>query len=97
MCLGIPGVVERIVDHDAMLGEVSVSGVSRPVNLSCVIAPGESLTDCVGRWVLVHVGFALSVIDEAEAQQMLTALAQLGELDEWTADRAASQMQEVTV
>jgi hydrogenase expression/formation protein HypC len=80
MCLGIPGkVVETFRDHGILMGKVDFGGVSKRVCLEHVpdIAPGE--------YVLVHVGFALAKVDEAEARRVfdfLEGMEQLGELDE---------------
>ena len=81
MCLGIPGVVQEISDPEAFLAVVDVSGVRRKINVACVAAP-EALDDLIGQWVLVHVGFAMSIIDEAEAQKTLELLQALGEVAE---------------
>jgi hydrogenase expression/formation protein HypC len=91
MCLGIPGRIVAIADEDRKLGMVDVCGVRREVNLACVIDEGEPVDACVGDWVLVHVGFAMSRIDEAEARLTLELLDQLGEAqNELDAMRAAS-------
>jgi hydrogenase expression/formation protein HypC len=77
MCLGIPGkVVSTYRAHDILMGKVDFSGVCKSVCLEHVpeVAPGE--------YVLVHVGFALSRIDEAEAQQVFAFLEQMNQLDE---------------
>ena len=80
MCLGIPGkVVETFREHGILMGRVDFGGVSKRVCLDHVqeVVPGE--------YVLVHVGFALARIDEAEAQRVfdfLEGMEQLGELDE---------------
>jgi len=79
MCLGIPGRVVEITDAGSKLGLVDVCGVRRPVNLACVVNEAHPLAACVGDWVLVHVGFAMSRIDEHEAQLTLDVLKQLGE------------------
>ena len=81
MCLGIPGQVERITDEAAELGIVNVAGVRREVNLSCIVSPELPLAECVGDWVLVHVGFAMSRIDEDEAARTLALLEELGEME----------------
>lgn len=81
MCLGIPGEVIEITDRDAFLAIVDVSGVRRKINVACVAA-AEALDDLVGKWVLVHVGFAMSIVDEAEAQKTLEVLQEMGELQE---------------
>ncbi|MGH1542855.1 MAG: HypC/HybG/HupF family hydrogenase formation chaperone [Arenicella sp.] len=82
MCLGIPGKIVSIVNQDLQLGMVDVSGIQREVNLSCIAEEGESLQKYVEEWVLVHVGFAMSVIDETEAQATLDVLTELGEMQE---------------
>jgi hydrogenase expression/formation protein HypC len=79
MCLGIPGRVVAITDAGNKLGMVDVCGVRRQINLACVINDQHSVESCVGDWVLVHVGFAMSRIDEREAQLTLDLLRQLGE------------------
>ena len=82
MCLGIPGKIVNIVDHDSQLGMVDVGGIQREVNLSCIAEDGESLQKYIDEWVLVHVGFAMSIIDEAEAKATLNVLTELGEMQE---------------
>ncbi len=80
MCLGIPGQIVDITDPDRLMAMADVSGVRREVSVACV-ATGD-LGDLVGKWVLIHVGFAMSVIDEDEAQKTLEALRGLGEAQE---------------
>ena len=80
MCLGIPGRIVAITAAHHKLGAVEIMGVRREINLACVIAPGTVPEDYVGRWVLVHVGFAMSCIDADEAARTLEILDQLGEL-----------------
>ena len=79
MCLGIPGHVVEITDLGNKLGVVDVCGVRRQVNLACVVNDTHSVESCVGDWVLVHVGFAMSRINEQEARLTLELLKQLGE------------------
>lgn len=77
MCLGIPGqVVETYREHDVLMGKVSFGGIFRRVCLEHIpeVKPGE--------YVLVHVGFALERIDEAEAQRVFDFLNQMNQLDE---------------
>ncbi|MSU91253.1 HypC/HybG/HupF family hydrogenase formation chaperone [Rhodobacteraceae bacterium 2CG4] len=91
MCLGIPGRITEIIDADRFLAWVEVSGVRRKVNVTCVAEPGR-LDDLVGAWVLLHVGFAMSVIDEAEAARTLEVLDALGEVqDELAAMRESAR------
>lgn len=82
MCLGIPGKIIRISDAERKLGMVDVGGIQRAVNLSCISEPGEDLEQYIDSWVLVHVGFAMSVINETEAQATLTVLTELGEMQQ---------------
>jgi hydrogenase expression/formation protein HypC len=79
MCLGIPGRIIRIDDAAKKLATVDVSGVQRQVNIACIVDAAHPVAACVGDWVLVHVGFAMSRIDEREAAQTLQILAELGE------------------
>jgi hydrogenase expression/formation protein HypC len=79
MCLGIPGRIVAISDASNKLGMVDVCGVKREVNLACVVDPAHPVASCVGDWVLVHVGFAMSRIDEHEARLTLALLEELGE------------------
>ncbi|MBX6764591.1 MAG: HypC/HybG/HupF family hydrogenase formation chaperone [Rubrobacteraceae bacterium] len=77
MCLGIPGRVVEIVDEDLMLAKAEVGGVKRNINIGLVQEEGRKVE--VGDWVLIHVGFALSRIDEAEASSTLRALEDIGD------------------
>ena len=80
MCLGIPGQIIEVTDPTRMMAMAEISGVRREVSLAPVAeGPLETL---VGKWVLIHVGFAMSVIDEAEAAKTLEALRGLGEAQE---------------
>jgi hydrogenase expression/formation protein HypC len=92
MCLGIPGQIVAISDSENELGIVDVSGVRREINLICVIDEDHPIESCVGDWVLVHVGFAMSRIDETEAAATLKILEQLGEVaPELAAMRASGE------
>jgi hydrogenase expression/formation protein HypC len=79
MCLGIPGRIVTIDDTQRKLATVDVSGVRRQVNIACIVDEKHPVDACLGDWVLVHVGFAMSRIDEAEAAQTLQILTELGE------------------
>jgi hydrogenase expression/formation protein HypC len=93
MCLGIPGQIVEISDAEQQLGIVSVSGVKREVNLICVVDDTHPIESCVGDWVLVHVGFAMSRIDEDEAAKTLQLLTELGEMQrEMEAMRASEEV-----
>jgi hydrogenase expression/formation protein HypC len=77
MCLGIPGkVVDTYEEHDMLMGKVDFGGVFKRVCLAHVpdVQPGE--------YVIVHVGFALSKVDEAEAQQVFAFLERTNELQD---------------
>jgi hydrogenase expression/formation protein HypC len=89
MCLGIPGRIVAISDAERKLAMVDVSGVKREVNIACIIAD-RAIDDCIGDWVLVHVGFAMSVIDEAQAAETLRILIELGEAQQEIAAMRAS-------
>jgi len=79
MCLGIPGRVVKIDDAAKKLATVDVGGVKRQVNLACIVDEAHPVSSCVGDWVLIHVGFAMSRIDEAQAAETLKILIELGE------------------
>jgi hydrogenase expression/formation protein HypC len=89
MCLGIPGRIVAISDLSRKLATVDVSGVKREVNIACIIGE-RPIEACVGDWVLVHVGFAMSVIDEEQAAETLRILFELGEAQQEIAAMRAS-------
>jgi hydrogenase expression/formation protein HypC len=91
MCLGIPGRVVEITDAANKLGVIDVCGVRRQVNLACIVDEAHSIASCVGEWALVHVGFAMSRIDEREARLTLEVLEQLGEAQAEVAAMRAAQ------
>jgi hydrogenase expression/formation protein HypC len=77
MCLGIPGkVIKTFREHDVLMGKIDFSGVSKQVCLEHV--PQVK----IGDYVLVHVGFALSAIDEKEAMLVFEFLEKMNQLDE---------------
>ena len=76
MCLGVPCRVMEFVDPTHHIAKVEVSGVRRNVNVGLVLPDGLQ----VGDWVLIHVGFALSKIDEDEAHRTTEYLRQLDDL-----------------
>lgn len=79
MCLGIPGQLVEIVDAAHFIAKAEVSGVRRNINIG-LLQPEEAK---VGNWVLIHVGFALSQIDEKEAQDTFAFIKGMGDqLDE---------------
>ncbi|MDQ2717167.1 MAG: HypC/HybG/HupF family hydrogenase formation chaperone [Chloroflexota bacterium] len=76
MCLGIPGQILEIVDDENSIAKVVVSGVKRNVSIALVRPEGIALGD----WVLIHVGFAMSKIDENEAHETMKALYTMGDI-----------------
>jgi hydrogenase expression/formation protein HypC len=98
MCLGIPGRLVELLDHEH-LARVDVSGVGRVVNIG--LLEDERLEP--GDWVLIHVGFAMSKIDEDEAARALASLQLMGQAydDEleafWSSQIAADQAAEAAL
>lgn len=80
MCLGIPGQITEIIDIDNLIAKVDVGGVKREVNIACIVDDEHPAASCVGDWVLVHVGFAMSRLDEEEAARTLALLEELGDM-----------------
>ena len=76
MCLAIPGQVVEIVDEANRLARVDIAGVRRTVNVGLLDDDGVGAQP--GDWVLIHVGFALSKVDEEEAQATLELLRGMG-------------------
>ena len=76
MCLAIPGRIVEMVDEANRIAKVDVSGVRRNVNVALLDDAG------VGDYVLIHVGFALSKVDEIEAEETLRMLRELGSYKE---------------
>lgn len=77
MCLAIPGQVMEVVDDANRLAKVDVAGVRRTVNIGLLDGEGESAGP--GDWVLIHVGFALSKVDEQEALATRKLLEEMGD------------------
>ncbi len=82
MCLAVPGQIESIDGIDPILrsGKVNFGGIKKTVNLAYV--PEAK----VGDYVIVHVGFAISIVDQKEAEQVFEYLKQMNELDELNTD-----------
>lgn len=83
MCLAVPGKIISIENEDSLLrsGKVDFGGIFKQVNLACV--PEAQ----IGDYVLVHVGFGISKIDEAEAREVFEYLRQMEQIDEMEEDR----------
>jgi hydrogenase expression/formation protein HypC len=73
MCLGIPAQIVEIVDFESGIAKAEISGVRREISVALCPEAG------VGDWVLVHVGFALAMMDEEQARETLALLEQMGE------------------
>jgi hydrogenase expression/formation protein HypC len=78
MCLAIPGKIVEIVDEQARVAKVEVGGVRRNISLS-LLEPGDG---AVGDYVLIHVGFAMTRIDERAAEETLRLLDSLEEFEQ---------------
>ncbi len=77
MCLAIPGKIVEIVDAENHIAKVDVGGVRRNVNIG-MFDDGEV---AIGDYVLIHVGFAMSKVDEWEAEETLRLLKEIGEYE----------------
>jgi hydrogenase expression/formation protein HypC len=75
MCLGIPGEIVAILPDQPDLATVEVSGVRRAINIGLITDEDPR----PGDWILIHVGFALSKIDEAEARSAMDFLEGIGQ------------------
>lgn len=79
MCLAIPACVLSISDANHCLAIADSGGIQREIDLSCLVG-SASADSLVGRWVLVHVGVALALISDEEAQASLALWSQLQDL-----------------
>ena len=77
MCLAIPGLIVDLVDDSNRLARVDVAGVQRNVNIGLLDSDGVGVGP--GDWVLIHVGFAMSKVDEEEAMATRRQLMAMGE------------------
>jgi hydrogenase expression/formation protein HypC len=77
VCLAIPGQIVEIVDEANRLAKVDVAGVRRAVNIGLLDEDGKGVEP--GDWVLIHVGFAISQVDEEEALATRRLLERMGE------------------
>ena len=77
MCLAIPGQIVEVVDDERRLAKVEVAGVRRSVNIGLLDVDGAGVGP--GDWVLIHVGFAISQVDEEEARATRDLLERMGE------------------
>ena len=77
MCLAIPGKIVEIVDEENSIAKVDVGGVKRNINIG-MLDKDEAR---IGDYVLIHVGFAMSKVDEQQAEETLRVLKEIGEFD----------------
>jgi hydrogenase expression/formation protein HypC len=77
MCLAIPGKIVEIVDAENNIAKVEVGGVKRNINIGMLDKDDAR----VGDYVFIHVGFAMSKVDEQEANETLRVLKEIGEFD----------------
>ncbi len=85
MCLAIPGKIETITESGGIHGreaKVNFGGIKKEISLAFV--PEAN----VGQYVIVHVGFALSILQEKEALEVFKYLKEMGELEELTQDES---------
>lgn len=78
MCLAIPGKIIEIVDEENQIAKVEVGGVRRNINIGMLDKDDAR----IGNYVLIHVGFAMSKIDEKEAEETLRLLEELGSYED---------------
>ncbi|MDF2180186.1 HypC/HybG/HupF family hydrogenase formation chaperone [Aliiglaciecola sp. CAU 1673] len=79
MCLGVPAQIVEIVDPEQALAIGQSGGIQRQFSLALIQSQGLDLKSLIGTWVIVHVGFAMAVIDEAQALDDLALLASMQE------------------
>ncbi len=77
MCLAIPGKIVEIVDEENSIAKVDVGGVKRNINIGML----DKEEARIGDYVLIHVGFAMSKVDEQQAEETLRVLKEIGEFD----------------
>ena len=80
MCLGIPGKIISIEHEQKLIVKADFSGVQRNISMNCIVKSPEELPSMIDKWVLVHVGFAMSCIDEEEARKTLEVLNEMENL-----------------
>lgn len=72
MCIGVPGQIVAVGEDIHQFAQVDIAGVKRDVNIA-LVCEGET-HELLGKWVLVHVGFAMAIIDEQQAHETMEAL-----------------------
>ena len=91
MCLAVPGRIMSLASEAPLgrVGRVDFGGIVKEINLDFV--PEAR----IGDYVLVHVGFAITVIDESEAARVFELLREIGEIQDFEADRPPESLHEV--
>lgn len=82
MCIGIPGQIVALDENHRQHAWADVCDVQREVNIALVRKDDEPREAMIGCWVLIHVGFAMSRLDQHEAEEMLAALQAMGEVEQ---------------
>lgn len=77
MCLAIPGRIVEIVDKENQIAKVEVGGVRRNINIGML----DQAETGIGDYVLIHVGFAISKVNEQEAEETLRVLKEIGQFE----------------
>lgn len=79
MCIGLPCQIVRIHEQQPNMAVAQINGIQREIDISLVVNTDTPVSALVGQWVLVHVGFAMSLLDEQEALSTLEALCAMAE------------------
>lgn len=95
MCLGVPGQIVEISDVADLRGTVAIDGVHQQVSLAMLGVGGPDGAR-VGDWVVVHVGFAMTKIDESEARELQSSLRELHEMYERELADSPPDLEQVT-
>lgn len=83
MCLGIPAKIIAIKNKETGIAEADIGGIKRDINVALLELKGLGEEQLIGRYVLLHVGFAMALVDEEEAQKTLSLLNDLdGQIEE---------------
>ena len=94
MCLGIPGKIVSVGEDITQMALVDVCGVKREISIALICE--DDPKELLDKWVLVHVGFAMSLIDEQQAQETLEALTAMSQLDHEVNDFSGLNMSKIT-
>lgn len=86
MCLGIPGRIISVDDAARKLVTVEMRGARQQVNIGCIVDEAHPVEACIGEWVIMHLGFAMSRVSAPEAAAILQILNELVEAQAGRAD-----------